>query len=127
MLLGGVALKAAGLVAADDQSTAVIVGKGKFKLVVVISAIEIASNDEYYIIDLEANTAAATSTWFTLATLFAGGATEKVNKPDGVVGTYVTLVENPYDYQVRVATNVMGTIAAGINFTVDIYPVESNA
>jgi hypothetical protein len=127
MNLGGTALKAAGLVAADAQTTAVFVGKGKFRVVTTISAIEIASNDEVYIIDLEANTGAVTGTWFTLATLFAGGATEKINKPDSVVGTYVTVVENPYDYQVRVATSVLGSIATGINFTVDIYPIESNA
>jgi hypothetical protein len=127
MEIGGTALKAAGLVAVSTQETAVVVGKGKFRIVTTVTALEIASNDELYIIDLEANTASATTTWYTIATLAALSATEIIGKPDSVVGRYVTIVENPYDHQVRVTTSVKGSIATGINFTVDAYPVESNA
>lgn len=129
MELGGTALKAAGLVAASTQETAVFLGKGKFRIVTAITAIEIASNDEHYTIDLEADKSSAAGTYFTLATLFAGGATEVMGKPDAVVGRYVTIVENPYDYNVRVTTSVIGSIAGGggINFTVTAYPIESNA
>jgi hypothetical protein len=126
MNIGGLALKASGAVTSSTQETAVIVGKGKFRIVTTVTAVDVASTDEGYVVNLEANTAAATSTWFTLATLLAGGATTVWKMPSVVIGTYVTIVENPYDYQVRVTTTCLAS-GSSITFSVDAYPVESNA
>lgn len=127
MNLGGLALKASSAVTASAQSSGVFVGKGKFRIVTTVTAVDVAGTDELYCIDLEANTAAATSTWFTLATLLSGGHTTVAKKPTLVAGTYVTIVENPYDYQVRVTTTITAGSTASITFSVDAYPVETNA
>ena len=54
--LGAVALKAAGLITEDTMGTAVYFGKGKFRIVTDITVLEIASDNELYFIDIEANT-----------------------------------------------------------------------
>jgi hypothetical protein len=127
MLIGGTALHAAGLFTASAQDTGVELGKGKFKIVTTITAIEVDTTGEAYIIDIEASTRAAPTVWFTLGTAFAGGKADTTKKVVAAAGTYVTIVENPYDYLVRVTLSVLGSPSTGINFTVDAYPVESNA
>lgn len=126
MNLGGTALKASGAVTSSTQETAVFVGKGKFRIVTTVSAVDVAGTDEGYVVNLEANTAAVTGTWFKLATLVAGGATAVWKQPSIVIGTYVTIVQNPYDYQVRVTTTSLAA-SSSITFAVDAYPVETNA
>ena len=59
----GIALKAAGLVAADTAETGVFIGRGLFLLNIVWTACEIATGDEFYNIQVQFNTAAASSTW----------------------------------------------------------------
>lgn len=120
--LGAVELKAAGLVAADANGSAVYVGKGKMRIVSNITVIEVASNDEHYTAVIEANTRAATSTWKEIGTLFARGALEITGRAaDDAVDEEEIVIDNPYDYQIRVTTYVTGTIATGINFTVNAY------
>lgn len=126
MLIGGTALKASGAVTASTQETAVEIGKGKFKIVTTVTAVDVASTDEGYVINLEASTRATPATWFTLATLLAGGATAVWKMPGIIIGTYVTIVENPYDYYVRVTTTCLAS-GSSITFSVDAYPVETNA
>lgn len=48
---GGIELKAAGLVAADANHSAVLAGHGSFCVYLAWTAAEIASNDELYIVD----------------------------------------------------------------------------
>lgn len=125
--LGAVALKAAGLVTAEANETAVEVGKGKMRIVTNITAIEIASNNELYISVIEANTRAATSTWYEIATLFARGAKEVTDRAaDDAADEEEIIIDNPYDYQVRVTTYVVGSIDTGINYTVDAYTLLSH-
>lgn len=120
--LGAVALKAAGLIAASAAETAVEVGKGKFRAVSNITAIETASGDEQYIGLIEANTRAATTTWYEIATLFARGASAATGRSGAdVADEEEIIVDNPYDYQVRVNTKVVGSVATGINYTVSAY------
>jgi hypothetical protein len=122
--LGGVTLKAAALVAASEQTTGVIVGKGIYKVVVETTAVEIATGDECYIIDIEANTADTTATWIRLATVACLGAATPTGRATGAIAanTLIAFVENPYDYQLRVNLSVIGTIATGINYSVKLYP-----
>ena len=120
---GGVALKATGLVEVDTESTAVEVGKGMYKFVAVVSAIEIASNDELYTIDVEANTRDATTTWKTIATLTLGPVEVTGRTSDDTTGTYVFYGENPGDYQIRNHTKLTGSVATGINYTLAVYPL----
>jgi hypothetical protein len=121
---GGVALKAAALIAADTASTAVFLGRGWFALRIVWTACEIVSNDELYNLVFQANTAAVTGTYYDLGNI-CFGATEVTGGMDDTPATgeiWITLF-NPYDNQVRVNTFVNGTIATGMNFSVDAYPL----
>lgn len=120
--LGAVALKATGLVATTTAETAVEVGKGKMRIESTISAIEVASNNELYIAVLEANTRSATSTWYEIATLFARGAQEVTGRSaDDSADAEEVIADNPYDYQVRVKTYVVGSVGTGVNYTVNAY------
>lgn len=122
--VGGTALKAAGLETASAQGSGVLVGRGWFQIEVTVSAVEVASNDERYAIDIEANTADATTTWKRLATVLDIGALEVTGRQaDDAVGTYVAAVYNPYDYQIRYASHVVGTIATGFNAAIKVFPL----
>ena len=121
---GGIALKAAALVAADTAETAVFLGRGWSAMRIVWTACEIASNDELYNVVFQANTAAATSTYYDLGNI-CFGATEVTGGMDDspATGEIWLAIFNPYDYQVRVNTKVSGTIATGMNFAIDAYPL----
>lgn len=123
--LGGVTLKSAGLVAADTSETAVEIGKGIYRIVLTTTAVEIASDDELYVVELEANTRNATSTYYTIGTLAVLGALEVTGRDTDTADadSYEIIVDNPYDYQVRVRTYVNGTVATGCNFSVVAYPL----
>jgi hypothetical protein len=121
--VGGTTIKAAGLVAASEQGSGVIAGRGWIEFQTTIAAIEVASNDELYIIDIEANTADTTGTWVRIGTLFAGGAQEFTGRDtDDTTGTITCKLFNPYDYQVRYNVGVVGTIATGINVAISAFP-----
>lgn len=128
-LKNGLSLKAAGLIAADTNGSGVTVGRGLFLIRVKTTAVEIASNDEIYNLAIEANTAAATSTWkslgpnVVLSCLEANGG--QGDSDDAL--DIVFAVFNPYDYQIRYSLYVAGSIATGANFTVDAYPVQQAA
>lgn len=122
---GGVALKAAGLVAADTAETAVTVGRGWYLARIVWTACEIATGDEFYNVQFQADTAAAAGTFIDLTNVafgnsaLLGGAAATAGTGEMWVGVF-----NPYDNQMRVKTWVTGTIATGFNYTVDLYPVN---
>lgn len=128
-------LKDAGLVAAsgaaevDSVVKVINVGTGRFEgvLVVDVSAIEIASNDERYEIYVEgALEVAMDTTLVPLASIQLGalevlGAGSSHFLVDSTTGRYEVPFSNvrgetfcPY---LRVYTVVAGTIATGINFT----------
>jgi len=125
--LGGVTLKAAGAITTDTTSTAVEIGKGKFRVVTTWSTCTVAANDELYHVVLEANTRSATSTWYELQTLAVLGAYEANGRQsdNASTGSVETIVDNPLDYQVQVRTYVNGTEAGGCNFAVVAYPLGS--
>jgi hypothetical protein len=126
-LLGGTELKAAGLIAADTAHTAISMGHSVFTVQMDWTACEIVSNDELYIVTVEANTEAATTTWTNIGYLAVLGALE-VNAGEGdapATGSLRGAFFNPYNHQVRLKTWVNGTIATGINFSAKAYPIES--
>lgn len=123
-------MKDAGLVAADAAATVsgsaktLNVGEAAFKgvLVVDVTAIEIASNDELYRIIVQGSTTSNFAATEILAHL-ALGATEV--RPGGAIdsatGRYELFFTNyqddvTYPY-IRVYTDVSGTIATGINYS----------
>ena len=120
-----ITLRAAALVAADGEDAAVFIGRGMFLLQLVWTACEAASGDEFYNVQLQYNTAAATSTWLddiNIAfgdTLLLGGAAETAATGDMVVGMF-----NPYDHQARTKNWVTGTIATGFNYAAYVYPIN---
>ena len=116
-------LKAAGLVATTTtESTILNLGDGLVDgyLVLDVSACEVASNDEIYLVCLEGSTVAAmTSGSVTLAQIELGNATAPADA-DTTTGRFVVPFRNeqngvlfPY---VRIYTEVAGTVATGINF-----------
>ena len=116
-------LKAAGLVATTTtESTILALGDGLVDgyLVLDVSACEVASNDEIYLICLEGSTVAAmTSASVTLAQIELGNATAPADA-DTTTGRFVVPFRNEqngvlYPY-VRIYTEVAGNVATGINF-----------
>lgn len=116
-------LKDAGLVAATTtEATILDLGAGLVDgyLVLDVTACEVASTDEIYLVCLEGSTVAAmTSGSVTLAQIEMGNATAPADADTGV-GRFVVPFRNEqngttYRY-VRIYTEVAGTIATGINF-----------
>lgn len=125
--LGGVTLKSAGLIAADNTATAVEIGKGKYRIKTTWTACEIDNNDELYHVAIEANTRNATSTWYDIGTVALLGDSVATGRDTdtAATGSMEIIVDNPYDYQLRVRTYVNGTVATGCNFSVVAYPLMS--
>lgn len=122
--------KDAGLVAASaaatvDSAAAIIdVGTGHFRAMMVIdvSAIEIASNDEIYEICVQLSSSSTfASTIETAAKLELGANEVLLGDQDSTTGRYKLMWDNEFDgtyYRyARVYTKVSGTIATGINYT----------
>jgi hypothetical protein len=123
-------LKDAGLVAADaaaqvDSADKVItLGAGLVEgnIVIDVSAIEIASNDEIYKVTLQGsdNSDFSTGDEVDLAEITLGAKEVIGGDQDSIVGRYIVPFRNEkagtvYPY-VRIYTDVGGTIATGINF-----------
>jgi hypothetical protein len=124
-------MKDAGLVAAsaaaqvDSAAKIVDLGVGRFEglLVVDVSAIEIASNDELYRIVVQGSSSATFASDIQNLASLDLGATEVRDGSgiDSVAGRYEIPFQNEqndirYRY-LRVYTFVDGTIATGINYT----------
>ena len=123
-------LKDAGLVKIDAAGTvggeAVIADLGaglvEGNMVVDVSAIEVADNDEIYKISLQGSTSAAFASGIVdLAILELGAAEVTGGDADSAIGRYILpfrTEKNGTVYQyVRAYCDVDGTLAAGINFT----------
>lgn len=124
---GGVSLKAAGLIAADTASTGAFLGRGWHLARIAWTACEIATGDELYNVQFQADTKAAEGTYGTdLVNVSFGGSAVPLGGAAATAATGEQWVGffNPNDNQVRVNTWVNGTIATGFNFTVDAYPIN---
>ena len=123
-------LKDAGLVAADaagqvdGEDVIVNLGAGLVEghLVVDVTAIEIASNDEKYKISLQGSSSATfASTIEDLAILEVGAAEVLGGDQDSETGRYVVPFRTEKNGTIypfaRLYTDVAGTIATGINFS----------
>lgn len=117
-------LKAAGLVAASAAGSVILdLGDGFMEadLIIDISALEVASNDEIYTIALEGSSVAAmTSGSVTLAEKQFGNVPAPADA-DTAVGRHLVPITNElngtlYRY-VRIYTTVAGAIATGINYS----------
>ena len=123
-------LKDAGLVAADaagqvdsvDKIVNLGAGLVEGHLVIDVTAIEIASDDEKYAIKLQGSSSATfADTIEDLAILELGAAEVIGGDQDSTTGRYIVpfrTEKNGTTYQyVRVYTDVGGTIATGVNFS----------
>jgi len=123
-------LKDAGLVAADAAGTvdseALIADLGaglvEGNMVVDVSAIEIADNDEIYKISLQGSNSATFASGIVDLAILELGANEVIGGDvDSTIGRYIVpfrTEKNGTVYQyVREYCDVDGTIATGINFT----------
>lgn len=133
-------LKDAGLVAAsaaaqvDSAAQILDLGVGRFEgtIVIDVTAIEIASNDEEYTLVLQGSNSATFASSVEILAMMNLGALELRTgdvgdfSVDSVVGRYELPFVNEqadtkYRY-VRLYTVVSGTVATGINFTAFIAP-----
>jgi hypothetical protein len=123
-------LKDAGLVASDaagqvDSSDVIVdLGAGMVKghLVVDVTALEIADNDEYYDIQVQGSSKSDFADTIEVLASVKLGAQEVVGgDQDSTTGRYMVpfrTEKNGTTYQyVRVYTDVGGTIATGINYS----------
>lgn len=126
---GAIELKAAGLVAADTAHSAVLVGRGPFAVRLAWTAAEIATGDEFYSVVVEANTLDVPGTWIQIGVLLVAGASAVIGGAAATAATGAVKQGfiNPNDYQIRLRTWVNGTIATGINYSADLYPIENLA
>ena len=117
-------LKGAGLIASTTTGSTILdLGPGIVDgfLVLDVSAVEVASNDEIYLICLEGSTVAGMASGsVTLAQIEMGNATAPADA-DTSTGRFAVPFRNEqngiiYRY-VRLYTEVAGTVATGINFS----------
>jgi len=107
------------------SGTAYEVGKGKFRAVTAITVLDVDDSDEHYTMVVEANTRADTSTWYEIGVLFSGGAHETTGRTaDDAADEYEIIIDNPYDYQVRVVTYLIGSTDTGITSSVKLYALD---
>ena len=116
-------LKAAGLIASTTTGSTIIdLGAGLVDgfLVLDVSAVEVADNNEIYLVCLEGSTVAGMASGsVTLAQIEMGNATAPADA-DTSTGRFAVPFRNEqngviYRY-VRLYTEVAGTVATGINF-----------
>jgi hypothetical protein len=122
--------KDAGLIAADAAATVdsvakiVDLGEGLVEadMIIDVTAVEIASNDERYDVCVQLSDSASFASGIVNAAIYAFGALETLigTDTDSTVGRYVLPFRNEvngtwYRYA-RVYTNVTGSIATGINY-----------
>lgn len=110
----------------DSTAKSVDIGPGRFDgaLVIDVTAIEIASNDERYDIVVEGSNAVAFDSGCVALAVLPIGALETLpgggTMKDSTIGRYELKVTNDYDGVIyrylRVYTVVAGTIATGINY-----------
>ena len=124
--LDGVTLKSSGAVTTDTTETAVELGKGKYRIVIAITAIDVNAADDLYSIFIDANTRNATSTWYRITPKMCFGHETATGDDDNdAADEYEIIVDNPYDYQLRVTTDVVGTVSTGITYSMVAYRLLS--
>jgi len=127
--IGGLELAAAATAhasAATTTGTSVFAGRGLYWISVVATAIEIASDDEIYGITIEANTAAATTTYEVIGRLTLGCLQKNGIAFDDEAGTYGFAVYNASDYQIRYKLVAAGSIGGtGITCGIHAYPIAT--
>lgn len=132
--------KDAGLVASsaaaevDSAAQVIDVGTGLFRgqMIIDVSALEIATNDEIYDIVIQGSTVAAFATDTAIVELAALNLSAKEVKrtdcnKDDAAGRFKILFDNEnnatYYRYIRIYTIVAGTIASGINYTAYCAPI----
>lgn len=128
-------MKDAGLVAASATATVggaakiANVGNGRVdgEMVIDVTAIEVASNDELYSVAIQGSTSASFASGIEELAVVNLGAAEVIGgDSDSTVGRYEIPFSNvkagvTYPY-LRVYTTVAGTVATGINYVARIEP-----
>ena len=126
-------MKAAGLIAASAAVATVIdVGLGEMKgdIIIDVSVIEIASNNEIYDIVLQGSTVAAfatdTAIWDICSLTLSAAEVQRTDaNGDSTIGRYVMPFTNFFNgvklRYLRLYTVAAGTIATGINYTANMH------
>lgn len=124
---GLVAASAAGTVASAAKVANVGEGRVDARLVLDVTAIEVASNDELYSVAIQGSTSASFASGIEELAVVNLGAAEVIGgDSDSTVGRYEIPFSNvkagvTYPY-LRVYTTVAGTVATGINYVARIEP-----
>lgn len=128
-MIGGISLKAAGLVAADTAHTGVLIGRAQFLVQMDWTACEIATGDELYIITVEAEDSAGVYTRIGVLNILGAAAVVGGEGDAPATGSVRGSFANPYykagGSNVRLHTWVNGTIATGLNYSASLFPIEN--
>ena len=125
-MIGGVPLRAAGLIAASAAETGVQIRSTQFTVYAAWTACEIDTGNEIYMVTVEGQNAAGT--WVNLGVLMVLGATAAIGEGDApATGSVKASFNNPYGGLVRIHTWVKGTIATGLNFSASAFPIANLA
>ena len=102
------------------SGSAFYAGRGLIMLQVLITVIEVASNDELYNISQRVNTRAASTTWVDTGVSVCVGATEVTGRDAddsaSSPGEVIFGVYNAQDYQMKFMHYMEGAVATGINY-----------
>lgn len=120
---GGQTLLASTQFTADAQGAAITVGKGLYHVVFNLTAEDTAIDDTNAgIAYVQANTVAAATTWVEIGCIpFRAASSGGAGGGVAAVGAHSIVVDNPYDHQLRVAFEAIGS--PDITFSATIYPV----
>jgi hypothetical protein len=119
---GGTALQAAATITTDTASTAVVIGNGRFDVVIDVDALTLGTGGDLIVFDIEANSLAATSTWYSIGNLVLGDATSR-GQAMTATGEYKISVDNQSDYQIRVYAYLTGS-ASSLTYSAYAYPIR---
>ena len=119
---GGTALQAAATITTDTASTAVVIGNGRFDVVIDVDALTLGTGGDLIVFDIEANSLAATSTWKSIGNLVLGDATAR-GQAMTATGDYKISVDNQSDYQIRLYVYLTGS-ASSLTYSAYAYPIR---
>jgi hypothetical protein len=118
----GTTLKSSGAVTSSGTAeTAVNVGKADFDVEVVVSAATTGTGNDMFLIVVEENTLAATTTWTECGNLCLGDAGGTGRSAAITTGSFPVGVARSGDNQVRIKTYLVGS-AASVTFSATAYP-----
>ena len=120
--IGGTALRASAETNVSAADTAVAMGRGPYRFVISVTAIDTTVGDEGYLIAIEGNSN-KDATYKEFANLKLGDTVGTGRAADSATGDYEIYGRNNGDLNIRTHTYITGSTLSGITYSVAAYPV----